>query len=87
VLLKIPGYKHRVIKIFINTTPFLDKMGRIKTKLVKNISHNLYSEHAQDFTTDFDENKKLVDQFADLPSKKMRNIVAGFVTRIRKTED
>ncbi len=61
-------------------------MGRIKTKLIKNISKSVFRDNSQDFTADFDQNKKLVEKFADLPSKKMRNVVAGAITRMKKTE-
>jgi len=59
-------------------------MGRIKTKLIKRISLKLFDEHKDEFKPDFEENKKLVEEFADVPSKKIRNVVAGYVTRLVK---
>jgi small subunit ribosomal protein S17e len=59
-------------------------MGRIKTALIKRITNYLVKVHRDTFTTKFDENKKLVEQFAEIPSKKMRNIIAGYVTRLKQ---
>jgi small subunit ribosomal protein S17e len=59
-------------------------MGRIKTALTKRMTHSLVKLHRPEFKTDFTENKVLVRKYADIPSKKMRNIVAGYVTRIMK---
>ncbi|MFH1590283.1 MAG: 30S ribosomal protein S17e [archaeon] len=60
-------------------------MGRIKTQLVKSVTHELVKRHGEEFTTDFNENKKVVSQFADVPSKKIRNTIAGYVTRLKKS--
>lgn len=62
-------------------------MGRIKTQLIKRVTNNLIKENSGNFTKDFNENKKLVNDAADFPSKKMRNVVAGYVTRIMKKGD
>ncbi len=59
-------------------------MGRIKTTLVKRVSQQLMREYPNEFKKDFDENKPLVSKYADIPSKKMRNVIAGYVTRLVK---
>ena len=59
-------------------------MGRIKTTLIKRVSKQLIREHGKDFKKDFDENKTLVSKYADIPSKKIRNVIAGYVTRLVK---
>ncbi|MBW2993661.1 30S ribosomal protein S17e [Candidatus Woesearchaeota archaeon] len=59
-------------------------MGRIKTMMIKRITNNLVAEHRDDFKKTFEENKQIVEQFADIPSKKLRNIIAGYVTRLMK---
>jgi small subunit ribosomal protein S17e len=61
-------------------------MGRIKTQQIKRITLQLMKDHAKDFKKDFNENKKLVEQFVLIKSKKLRNVVAGYVTRLVKTE-
>jgi len=61
-------------------------MGRVKTIMVKNIGEKLYKEHKEEFTTDFEKNKEIVKKYVDIPSKKLRNIVAGYITRLKKLE-
>lgn len=59
-------------------------MGRIKTTFVKNISNELFSKHSEEFSTDFSKNKEVVDKFLNVKSKKMRNIIAGYLTSLKK---
>ena len=61
-------------------------MGRIKTKLIKRVTNKLVDRHRQDFKQNFEENKKLVSNFADISSIKIRNVIAGYVTRLMKTK-
>jgi small subunit ribosomal protein S17e len=61
-------------------------MGRIKTRKVKAITQELLEEHEGSFSTDFAENKKKVAELTNTESKKLRNIIAGYVTRIAKSE-
>jgi len=62
-------------------------MGRIKTQLVKRISHELIRDNPEMFKKDFVENKRLVNEAADIPSKKIRNLIAGAVTSLVKQEE
>jgi len=62
-------------------------MGRIKTQLVKRVSADLIANHPGKFTTDFDKNKELLKETADIPSKKIRNLIAGSVTGLVKKND
>ncbi|MBS3133889.1 30S ribosomal protein S17e [Candidatus Woesearchaeota archaeon] len=57
-------------------------MGRIKTIQVKRIAIQLVELHSDKFKTDFIDNKKIVEEYATIPSKKMRNVIAGYVTRL-----
>jgi len=61
-------------------------MGRIKTKLIKGVTNKLVEKHRQDFKENFKENKKLVSKFADISSTKIRNVIAGYVTRLMNTK-
>ncbi len=56
-------------------------MGRIKTAMIKRVTNKLVQQHRDDFKNNFDDNKKLVTNFADIKSKKIRNVIAGYVTR------
>ena len=62
-------------------------MGRIKTQLVKRTSKQLVKEHGDQFKTDFKENKKTLGRFAEISSPKLKNVIAGYITRLIKTKD
>lgn len=62
-------------------------MGRIKTKLVKRITNELIKQYPGEFRKDFKENKKVVERYTDVPSAKMRNVIAGYVTRQMKNNE
>jgi len=59
-------------------------MGRIKTLLIKRITHKLVELHENEFTGDFKKNKEIVNKLISTPSKKLRNVIAGYVTRLVK---
>jgi len=59
-------------------------MGRIKTTLIKRLTFKLYNAHRDNFKQDFEHNKKAVSELTDVESKKIRNIVAGYLTRLVK---
>ena len=62
-------------------------MGRIKTQLIKRLTFQLMKEYKQEFKLDYNENKKLVEKFLTGPSKKIRNCIAGYVTRLMKRKE
>lgn len=62
-------------------------MGRIKTQAVKRITKKLISEHKDEFKDSFENNKKAVTKFADVPSRKLRNTIAGYITRLIKGKE
>lgn len=62
-------------------------MGRIKTQQVKRITNELMKAHGSEFKNDFKENKKLLDKFVKIPSVKMKNVIAGYVTRLTKKRE
>ena len=59
-------------------------MGRIKTQLSKRITFKLLELHRDEFKKDYETNKKLVSKFADIHGKKIRNVIAGYITRLMK---
>ncbi|MBI2107236.1 30S ribosomal protein S17e [Candidatus Woesearchaeota archaeon] len=59
-------------------------MGRIKTALVKRIALKTYRDNKDGFTDNFEANKKLTEKVVDFPSKKLRNVITGYVTRLTK---
>lgn len=59
-------------------------MGRIKTTQVKRKSKEILNRYSDEFKEDFSENKKILDEKAKIPSKKLRNSIAGYITRLKK---
>ncbi len=57
-------------------------MGNIRTSFVKRTSKELIETYEGTFTTDFDENKILVEKFTTVSTKHLRNKIAGYVTRL-----
>lgn len=56
-------------------------MGRIKSALIKRTAKNLLKEDNV-FSESFDKNKKLLGN--TMPSKRIRNKIAGQITRLEK---
>ncbi|PIN73231.1 30S ribosomal protein S17e [Candidatus Woesearchaeota archaeon CG10_big_fil_rev_8_21_14_0_10_45_16] len=61
-------------------------MGRIKTTFIKRKTRELLKIHGENFTTDFTQNKVLTSRHTVIPSKKLRNVIAGYMTRLKKKE-
>jgi len=61
-------------------------MGRIKTKLIKRNVKELIQIYPNKFSTDFNDNKKVVTETTELNSKKLRNVMAGYVTRLMRNK-
>jgi small subunit ribosomal protein S17e len=59
-------------------------MGRIKTIFIKRVGRELFEANADKFGEDYSKNKEVVKQLADIQSKKLLNIVAGYVTTLKK---
>lgn len=59
-------------------------MGRIKTALIKRVTNEIVNLHRDELTPNYEENKVLLDKFADIPSKKLKNIIAGYSARLIK---
>jgi ribosomal protein S17E len=55
-------------------------MGRVRTKTVKRSARAIVEKYYGKLTLDFDTNKRVTDEVALVPSKRMRNKIAGFVT-------
>eukprot|EP01017_Pseudomicrothorax_dubius_P002146 TRINITY_DN0_c861_g1_i3.p1 TRINITY_DN0_c861_g1~~TRINITY_DN0_c861_g1_i3.p1 ORF type:complete len:133 (+),score=47.90 TRINITY_DN0_c861_g1_i3:60-458(+) len=59
-------------------------MGRVRTKTVKKAAKVLIEKHYMKLTNDFHINKKIVSSVAQVPSKRIRNKIAGFATHLMK---
>ena len=50
-------------------------MGRIKTVLAKRVTRDLIRKYPEEFSEDFDANKKALNNRARIKSQKMRNVL------------
>ncbi|CAG78223.1 40S ribosomal protein S17 [Yarrowia lipolytica] len=59
-------------------------MGRVRTKTVKRASKVMIERYYPKLTLDFETNKRLADEIAVIPSKRLRNKIAGYTTHLMK---
>lgn len=59
-------------------------MGRVRTKTVKKASRVIIEKYYTRLTVDFHTNKRICEEVAIIPSKRLRNQIAGFVTHLMK---
>merc|ERR1712168_737855 len=60
------------------------KMGRVRNKTIKKSARVIMEKYYTKLTYDFDTNKRICEEVAIIPSKKLRNKIAGFVTHLMK---
>lgn len=53
----------------------------IKPSYIKTIGNELVNKQRESFTNTFDENKQQLEKSAVIDSKRVRNRVAGYITR------
>ena len=61
-------------------------MGRIKTSMIKSVTLKLYKNNKEKFKDNFEDNKLILKDLIQTESKKLRNIIAGYLTRLVKQE-
>eukprot|EP01066_Platyproteum_vivax_P002422 Platyproteum_vivax@DN1295_c0_g1_i1.p1 len=57
-------------------------MGRVRTKTVKRVARTLIEKYYSKLSMDFQMNKKVAEEAAIIPSKRLRNKIAGFLTHL-----
>ena len=62
-------------------------MGRVRTKQIKRLGRKFIVMHKDKLAEDFIENKKKVQELSDVNSKKLRNMIAGYITKNMKMGD
>merc|ERR1712024_102742 len=58
--------------------------GRVRTKTVKRGARTLIENYYHKMTNDFHLNKKILSDVAQVPTKRLRNKIAGFATHLMK---
>ncbi len=56
-------------------------MGSVKSVAIKKLGDKLVMEHGNKLSTDFAKNKATISEIKEIKSKKVSNILAGYVTR------
>jgi small subunit ribosomal protein S17e len=58
-------------------------LGKVKTEQIKHLGKELMARFPDKFNTNFDENKRAVDEVTEGPTTRVRNKVAGYITRTK----
>ena len=61
-------------------------MGKVRTETVKRISRELLRRYPDRFTGQFESDKQAVNELVVTESKRLRNRIAGYVTRLKVVE-
>jgi small subunit ribosomal protein S17e len=54
----------------------------VRPERVKKVARELIKRYPSKFSTDFESNKKILPSFASIRSLKLRNQIAGYITRL-----
>lgn len=61
-------------------------MGNVRPEAVKKIAKDIHQKYPEKVSLDFEANKKVVEELVTGKSKKLRNRIAGYVTRLKAIE-
>jgi small subunit ribosomal protein S17e len=53
----------------------------------RRLSEEIMQRHPDSFGSDFEENKKTLEDLALIPSKQLRNRIAGYITKLHQEEE
>ncbi|QLH74789.1 MAG: 30S ribosomal protein S17e [Methanomassiliicoccales archaeon] len=56
-------------------------MGNIRPTYIKRVAIDLVQQYPRVFSADFENNKAMVNKLSTVESVKMRNRIAGYITR------
>lgn len=56
--------------------------GKVRTETIKRLATQIYEKFPTEFTTDFEQNKNTLKRITNYTSKRFRNKIAGYITRL-----
>ncbi len=59
-------------------------LGKVRPAYIKRTARKLLQLYPDKFTDDFEHNKKVVTELTIVDSKRVRNRIAGYITRLVK---
>ncbi len=62
-------------------------MGKVRIAAVKKVARDMVARYPEKFNTDFEANKKALITLVEARTKRMRNRVIGYITRLKITEE
>ncbi len=57
-------------------------MGKVRPDQIKKAAREILTQYHERFTANFEENKKILGQVAHVYSPRMKNRIAGYITRL-----
>jgi small subunit ribosomal protein S17e len=57
-------------------------MGKVRNETIKKFARSIIEKYPDKFSQDYENNKKLLEEVADIQSKKLKNKIAGYVTTL-----
>jgi len=61
-------------------------LGKVRIETVKRISRELLRRYPERFTGEFESDKEAVNELVVTESKRLRNRIAGYITRLKVVE-
>ena len=61
-------------------------MGKVRIAAVKKVARELIERYPDRLTTNYEANKKVLADLVDAKTKRLRNRVVGYVTRLKIVE-
>ncbi|RDD52463.1 30S ribosomal protein S17e [Nanoarchaeota archaeon NZ13-N] len=56
-------------------------MGRILHGKFRKAAEEILKKYEEFFTGDYYKNRKILEEVSNIPSKRLRNLIAGYITR------
>ncbi len=62
-------------------------LGRIKTSKIKRVSKEIMKQYGDELTDNYEENKAFISDKIVVSSKKLKNIISGYLARLVKSQE